>query len=311
MAKIFKMPKIIITKAADVVADAADNVKDKASEGAVVIADKAGDTKDKIDKAWFGPVFSFEDISDTMPKVIHVADNQRMRNSDACDGAIGYKERIKGVKMMGLLPENIHLPGVKFYPNLDGLLYYRDPFNDHEYIDIDDYFDYLTERRVNEIKNVAHDLGAKHVRIVYKEEKKSIVSVDAKANASKKNKGIINADPQGTASAQHHHEKNNFCNIEVKAEVDYNDQREPVNPELIYLKNDPAIKSLIQRRMDGERSINKETYSIRCKTLNSMQISEAAKLDLVLKALKIGGNTSISSEAEAEERAYLEYTIEF
>lgn len=179
MARIFEAPKKIIAKAADVVADAADNVKDKASEGAVVIADKAGDTKDRIDKAWFGPVFSFEDISDTMPKVIHVADNQRMRNSDACDGAIGYKERIKGVKMMGLLPENIHLPGVKFYPNLDGLLYYRDPFNDHEYIDIDDYFDYLTERRVNEIKNVAHDLGAKHVRIVYKEEKKSIVSVDA------------------------------------------------------------------------------------------------------------------------------------
>ena len=90
-----------IAKAADVVADAADNVKDKASEGAVVIADKAGDTKDRIDKTWFGPVFSFEDISDTMPKVIHVADNQRMRNSDACDGAIGYKERIKGGGIIG------------------------------------------------------------------------------------------------------------------------------------------------------------------------------------------------------------------
>lgn len=311
MARIFGVPKRVIGKVADAVSDVADNVKDKVNEGAVVVVDKANDTKDKIDKAWFGPVFSFEQIEENMPKVIHIAENQRMRNAPACEGAIGFKERIKGVKIMGLLPENIHLPGVRFYPNLDGLLYYRDSFNDHEYIDIDDYFDYLTEKRVNEIKNVAHDLGAKHVTIIYKEEKKAIISVDAKADASKKNKGIINADPAGAANAQHHHEKNNFCNIEVKAEVDYNDRMEPTTPKLVYLKNDPAIRSLIQRRMDGERSINKETYSIRCKTLNSMQISEAAKLDLVLKYLKIGGNASIVSEAEAEERALLEYTIEF
>lgn len=45
MARIFEMPKKFIAKAADVVADAADNVKDKASEGAVVIADKAEDTQ--------------------------------------------------------------------------------------------------------------------------------------------------------------------------------------------------------------------------------------------------------------------------
>lgn len=56
----------------------------------------------------------------------------------------------------------------RFHLDKNGVLYYRDPYDDHLYINLEDYFGYLNEVRVNELKNVAHALGAKHVMIEYK-----------------------------------------------------------------------------------------------------------------------------------------------
>lgn len=307
MANLLKNPKKILEAAADAIETAVD----KAGDTVEVIAEKAGDTKERIDKAYLSPIFNLTEMADDMPRVIHVEDSQRLRNTPVCEGAIGHYETIRGMHMLRLLPENTALPGIKFYPTTDGILYYRDPYDDHKYIELDDYYDYLNEVRVNEIKNVAHDLGAKYIKVVYKEEKKSYVSVDAKVQAKEKGKGIIKVAPEAAAEAEHHQNKTEYTNIDVLAEVDYEGSDKPTMPALKYLKKDPAINSLIQRRMDGDRSIKKETYSIKCKTLNGLHTKDAIKLDGVLKALKIGGNASVRSDAEAEERAILEYTIEF
>lgn len=311
MSVMLKKSREIAAKAAETARSVADTAKEKAADGAEALVERAGETKDRMDKARFSPVYDLEEIDNNKPRVIHIADNPRMRNSPICKGAIGFKEKIKGMQMIGLLPENISLQGIKFYPNTNGILYYRDPCNDHIYIDLDDYFDYLNEVRVNEIKNVAHDLGAKHIKVVYKEEKKSLFSVKAKAQAAAKNKGILKPNAEGEAEADHNKKQNVYSNIEVLAEVDYDGSDEPTMPTLIYLKNNPMINSLIKRRMDGDRSIKKETYTIKCKTLQGLQQEDIAKLDGVLKQLKIGGNASVSSESEAENRAILELIIDF
>ena len=95
------------------------------------------------------------------------------------------------------------------------------------------------------------------------------------------------------------------------ADDDYDAGEGPTTPVLQYLQNDPSIISLIDRRLDSEQDVEKETNAIPCKILDGMSVDDAVKLDGIIKTLKLNGNASVASAAEAFERAVLEYTIEF
>ena len=284
MANKIKSPAEILEAAGNAIETAVD----KAGDGVEALAGKASDAKERIDKARFGPVFDLDQIEGNMPQVIYVEDNQRLKSVPACKGAFGFIEKLKGLQVMRLLPKYIGLPGIKFYPDTDGVLYYQDPCDDHLYIDINDYFDYLNAVRVNELELAAQDLGAKHVKVVYKEARKVFVDTDAKAD-----------DPDESGIT------------EVFTDDDYDAGEGPTTPVLQYLQNDPSICSLIDRRLDSEQELAKETNTIPCKTLDGMSVDDAVKLDGIIKALKLNGNASVASAAEAFERAVLEYTIEF
>lgn len=284
MANKIKSPAEILEAAGNAIETAVD----KAGDGVEALAGKASDAKERIDKARFGPVFDLDQIEGNMPQVIYVEDNQRLKSVPACKGAFGFIEKLKGLQVMRLLPKYIGLPGIKFYPDTDGVLYYQDPCDDHLYIDINDYFDYLNAVRVNELELTAQDLGAKHVKVVYKEARKVFVDTDAKAD-----------DPD------------DFSNVEVFTDDVYDSGETPTVPVIQYLQNDPSISSLIDRRLDSEQDADKETNAIPCKILDGMSVDDAVKLDGILKTLKLNGNASVASAAEALERAVLEYTIEF
>ncbi len=284
MANKIKSPAEILEAAGNAIETAVD----KAGDGVEALAGKASDAKERIDKARFGPVFDLDQIAGNMPQVIFVEDNQRLKSVPACKGAFGFIEKLKGMQVMRLLPKYIGLPGIKFYPDTDGVLYYQDPCDDHLYIDINDYFDYLNAVRVNELELAAQDLGAKHIKVVYKETRKVFVDTDAKAD-----------DPD------------DFSNVEVFTDDVYDSGETPTVPVIQYLQNDPSVSSLIDRRLDSEQDVEKETNTIPCKTLDGMSVDDAVKLDGIIKTLKLNGNASVASAAEAFERAVLEYTIEF
>ena len=284
MANKIKSPAEILEAAGNAIETAVD----KAGDGVEALAGKASNAKERIDKARFGPVFDLDQIADNMPQVIYVEDNQRLKNVPACKGAFGFIEKLKGMQVMRLLPKYIGLPGIKFYPDTDGVLYYQDPCDDHLYIDINDYFDYLNAVRVNELELAAQDLGAKHVKVVYREARKIFVDNDAKADAP-----------------------DEFSFTEVFTDDVYDAGDAPIAPALQYLANDPSINSLIDKCLDSEQSIDKEAYTIPCKTLDGMSVDDAVKVDAIIKTLKLKGNASVASAAEALERAVLEYSIEF
>lgn len=284
MANKIKSPAEILEAAGNAIETAVD----KAGDGVEALAGKASDAKERIDKARFGPVFDLDQIEGNMPQVIYVEDNQRLKSVPACKGAFGFIEKLKGMQVMRLLPKYIGLPGIKFYPDTDGVLYFQDPCDDHLYIDINDYFDYLNAVRVNELELAAQDLGAKHIKVVYKEAQKVFVDTDAKAGG-----------------------QDDFINVEVFTDDDYDAGETPTVPVIQYLQNDPSVSSLIDRRLDSEQDVDKETNTIPCKSLDGMSLDDAVKLDGIIKALKLKGNASVASVAEALERAVLEYTIEF
>jgi len=286
MANKIKSPAEILEAAGNAIETAVD----KAGDGVEALAGKASDAKERIDKARFGPVFDLDQIEGNMPQVIYVEDNQRLKSVPACKGAFGFIEKLKGLQVMRLLPKYIGLPGIKFYPDTDGVLYYQDPCDDHLYIDINDYFDYLNAVRVNELELIAQDLGAKHIKVVYKEARKVFVDTGTDAKAD---------DPD------------EFSFTEVFTDDVYDAGEDPAAPAVQYLQNDPSISSLIDRRLDSEQDVDKETNAIPCKILDGMSVDDAVKLDGILKTLKLNGNASVASAAEALERAVLEYTIEF
>lgn len=284
MANKIKSPAEILEAAGTAIETAVD----KAGDGVEALAGKASDAKERIDKARFGPVFDLEQISGSMPQVIFVEDNQRLQNIPACKGAFAFTEKLKGLQLMRLLPAYIGLPGLAFYPDTDGVLYFRDPCDDHLYININDYFDYLTAARVNELELAAQSLGARHIQVVYKEARKVFVDSDAKADGP-----------------------DDFSVIEFFTDDDYDADGEPAAPALLYLQNDPSLASLIARRLEGAEGLTEETGVIPCSALDGMTPEDAVKVDGIIKALKLGGNASVAGAAEADQRAVLEYTIKF
>lgn len=269
-----KSPSGILEAAGNVIESAVD----KAGDGVEALAGKASDAKEKIDKARFGPVFDLEQLEGGMPQVIYVEDNQRLKDIPACKGAIGFTERLRGVQMMRLLPKYRGVPGIRFYPDADRLLYCQDPCDDHLYVDINVYFDHLNAARADEIHSAAQAAGARHVKIVRKEEQRCFVSADADL-------------PQ---------EEKAFCNIKVLADAECDEYHgETALPEPRYLDQAPALNP------------ETETGVIECKILPGLSVDDAVKLDALIQKLNIGGNASVTGAAEAEERAVLEYTVEY
>lgn len=133
--------------------------------------------------------------------------------------------------------------------------------------------DYLKQVRISELQKIAQDLGAKHFRVTYKEEKK-------------------------------------YSKIEIAAEMEC-PGHEPVEPELKYMKYDPTVKSLVELRMNTQGPMKRQSLTLKLSNSSGLKESEAVKIDAVLKGLKCSGNSTLISEAQNESKRYLEYEIDF
>ena len=105
-------------------------------------------------------------------KLIRVTEiDKRHAESDVCRGSIGFVSDQKNLRIVNIYKDNIAAFGLTFYPDTDYELYYVDPCDRDKYIALDEYFNYLKVARVTELQKIAQDLGAKHFRVTYKEQK--------------------------------------------------------------------------------------------------------------------------------------------
>lgn len=192
--------------------------------------------------------------------------------------------------------------GISFYPNYDSEFYYVNPVDSDNYIVLDEYFDYLKQVRVGELQKIAQDLGAKHFRVTYKEEK--IAFSERRTN---KKVGIKSV---GDVSAEQKSEENKYSKIEIAAEMECSGHA-PVKPTVKYMKYDPNVQKLIEMRMDEQGPLRRQTLTIKLSNSSGLKESEAAKIDAILKGLKCTGNSTVVNEVRNESRRYLEYEIDF
>lgn len=297
------------------------NAVDRNDNGKIDMADivKAfGEAKNEMDLKYLRPVFTEEltldtanmsnidEISETRnPSIICIVERDKKRSeNEACNGAVGYRMTVKGMEMLNIYEDSARQLGMRFYPNISKTIYYADPCQANFYISLDEYFSYLKNARVSELAMIAKDLGAKKVKITLKEHKKTFVSKNVRAEAKVEKVG---------ASNSYNKSDSEFASIAIADEEEFSGHDTPVEPRLVYFKNESDIEKLIEMRMDASKQnkIKSKTYTLQYNKSSGIKEKEAAKIDAVLGQLKCGGTASISSEAQCENRTVLEYSIEF
>lgn len=289
----------------------AENVGDTVKKGAQAIKETAEEKARLLEIKTLRPIFvtpvenatSLDDSDFTMPKFICITNRDKRRaESEVCKGSIGYTSEHKGLRVVNIFRDSIDAFGLTFYPDTDGDFYYVDPSDRDHYIALDDYFSHLKVLRINELKKIAQELGAKHFKVTYKEEQTAF--------SSKKAGGGLKFGTDASVSVDHTASEKKFSKVEIASEMSF-PGHPPVRPQLKYLQRDPSIQNLITMRMDETAPLLSEKYVLKLSQSSGIKESDAAKIDGVLKEMKCSGNATVVSEVLNESRRYLEYDIEF
>ena len=286
---------------------AVGTVKESAKEGSEKLGSKLEEAKKNADYKSLHPVFeeTLLEADFSMPKLIRIAEmDDKHAKSEACQGSIGHITECKDISVLTIYPEKVSCVDLKFYPDLNGDVYYVNPTDRDSYYSLDDYFSYLKQARIGELQKIAQDLGAKHFKVTYKEERQSFSKVKSAGKVNAKNTGV-----QVNAEAEHNSDASAFTNIAVVADMDFVGH-EPIEPEVKYFKNEPLIQNLIKMRLD-RNPLTHQKLELKMSSSSSIKQRDAAKIDAALSTMKISGNANVSSEVQNEERRYLEYEIEF
>lgn len=286
----------------DVAADKAKEFGDVAVGAAQNLAKTIEEGKRQWDLNRLKPIF-FEDLRKARySRLIRIVEREDKFKIAVCKGSIGYWDTCKCEKWMNIFKDSVSKFGLSFYPNDEVNFYYVDPTDSHKYIVLDEYFERLKQVRIRELQKIAQDLGAKYFRVTYLREKSSLIknNVNGKGSVNKKGKG----------SARVEKTKKEYDRMDIAAEMRFPGHN-PVKPSVRYLEHDPTVQGLIEMRMATEGPINYQKLSIKLSSTSGLKESDAIKLDMILKNLKVVGNTTVLTEVQNEEKSILKYEIVF
>ena len=277
-----------------------------------VLSEQWNEKKEQVrretDKRMLRPIFE-EDLDSTgflMPKLIRVVEmDKKHAESDVCQGSIGFESVHKDLRIVNIYPDKAAAFGLSYYPEMDCDVYYVDPVDRDHYIALDEYYNYLKVARVSELQQIAQDLGAKHFRVTYKEQKKSFSSDNVKGKLAAKGP----SKQSGDAELSHEARSTDYSRAEIAAEMECIGHK-PVAPKLVYFKNDPQIQSLISLRM-SDNSMTHQIYTLVLSNSTGIKVKDAVKIDAALASMKYAGNVAVTKEAESEYGRYFEYEIDF
>lgn len=294
-------------KAVGVAQEAASKSKELADKS----MELAAEAKYEFDLKTINPIHEerFNSIDYHVPSIIQVLDYDKKMENPVCEGAWGFQERIKDKSLLCLMSESVEKTELKFIPYMSNTLYYRNPYMENTYICLDEYFRYIQDAKVHELETIAHSLGAKKVKIAFKEMKKTLVSNNKSGEAkvklpfSKKSGMEVNVN--------HIDSENQFSNIEIASEIEFVDRKDPVEPKLTYFKGNMDIMTLIKMRLEKDNPIKSKTFKFNCVQGRDMQKNDAVSIDAILEKKGLSGNVSIVSEVQEEQRKVLKYSIEF
>lgn len=280
----------------------AKELVDAAVVAAQSLAEVINNGKDSWNLKRLKPIFINDLNGMIFSRLLRIVEREKKFDIDVCKGSIGYWDTCKGERWMNIFKDSVSKFGLDFYPNDEVNFYYVDPTNKDSYIVLDEYFDRLKQVRVSELQKIAQDLGAKYFRVTYIKERTTLSKKAANG------KGSIHK--KGNGSAQMNATEQKYDRMDIAAEMSF-PGHEPVMPHVRYLKYDPNIENLIKMRMDPKGPLNHQTLNIKLSSSSGLKETDAVKIDMILKSLKMVGNTTVSSEVQNEAKSILEYEINF
>ena len=117
----------------------------------------AAEKKRQEDLIKLAPIFK-EDISNNellTERVIRVVNYDPWLENDICKGSIGFYAKTDDRKMPTIYSKFVPDLGLSFYPQLNESVFIADPCIAGKYIEIDEYFNYMKQVRVNELTLLA------------------------------------------------------------------------------------------------------------------------------------------------------------
>jgi len=246
--------------------DAIDKAKvgmEKAKEVAKEGGEKLNDARIDLDRKIYNPIDEQLMLSEDFnaPRLIRLIEKNPHAAKEACKEAIGFNSLIAKNKVLELIKGEYPEGKFVFFPNQSEQIYLRNPYVDNMYISLNSYFDYVKKARVAELEMIANKLGAKYVKITYKESEKRFVS--AGGNSQKVGQ-VPGAKKKGQVTEKQNIsvESSSLRELEVASEGSYPGCDIPIRPEIIYFKGDLDIESLIELRMGANPQTSKK-YTIK------------------------------------------------
>lgn len=286
----------------------ADTIGNAAKNTAATMRLSAEERNRENERKRLQPIFAsdLDDADFLLSKLIRITEmDKRRAESEVCKGAIGFVSEQKDLRIVNIFRDKTEVFGLSFYPDTECEVYYVDPSDRDKYIALDDYFNFLKVARVNELQKIAQDLGAKHFRVTYKEQKTTFTG-----NAVKRKGSIKYTGGSETADAEHELATTAVSTVEVAAEMECPGHA-PMEPTLFYLQREPSIQTLIALRMDKTSPITHQKYTLKLSNTSGIKEKDAVRIDAALKAMKIVGNTTVTNEVRNESRRFFEYEIDF
>lgn len=268
----------------------------------------AAEKKRQDDLIKLSPIFK-DDIDNNellTERVIRIVNYDSRLENDVCKGSIGFYEKTDDRKMPTIYSKFVPDLGLSFYPQLSESVFIADLCIAGKYIEIDEYYSYMKQVRVNELTLVAQSLGAKSVTIELKSTStsKSLFSKSAQAKAGPILDGGYKQQGNST----------NSNSIEIWAHTTFKTaiwNGGPTVPTLLYFRNESDISSLIQMVLVNRSKVAERKYSMKASSSSGMSLNEAMSIAGTLKKIKCSAGANFAKSAENESNAFLDYTIVF
>lgn len=291
---------------------AGKTIASAAKDGAQILSQRAQLLSDKVQKInyesrmkRYNPLFpeQYRDPHFNLPNLIAIVDDAVRKNIDVYEGAIGWINKESGTEVLYLYDEAVAFSGLNFIPAATcDCVYYVDPHNRKQFINVDCYFASMQESKLAELQHIAYSLGARRYWVEMTEYS------NERQNSSQR--AALNS-PQIKTSESHEYEQHAAKQSKSLAEATFSGKREPVAPELCWFAHDNNVKNLIQMRCFEKDTNVIETYNIELSSSNaaSMSVNTAIKIDAALKRMGVNGNFNMHSTEEHNRRMF--FKLEF
>ncbi len=298
-----------VNKAGSAVGKATGKSAEAIKTAATGLAAKIKEENIKSKQKKLNPLFPAEYSSAEfhIPNLVVIVDDAVRRDNALCEGAVGWRSKVKEVEVLYLYDEFLPQSGLTFVPTATcDSAYYVDPHDRTRFIRVDCLFDRTQKEKLAELAHIAYCLGAKSYNVEMYEETSS-KSSSLKSSKTDDHAGMakLNAKMEQTVKSSAESVSKSL------ASVVFTESRTPVEPKLRWFVHDSYIREIIAQRCSGLDTMRSVDIILSGKDYATMSANTSVKVDAAVSKIGLNANTNIEASSSEERKHQLLFHLEF